>query len=505
MIAYARPVPWVLVFLLLAGLGIRLIHPNQPLLSFHPTRQFRSAIIARACYYNRAPDIPVWARQVADANRAMQPAGEPTIMEALACATYAIVGRENLAWPRAFAAVFWLLGTIPLFNIARRFSTAAGATVGCATYLFLPYGIVASRAFQPDSLMTSCTLWAIWAVARYSERPVARRMLVAALAIAIAAVVKPMSVFLTVPAAVALAMANGGLRAALRLPTWRPVVLGLVPAVAYYGYSAVFGTLARDQMNLRFVPALIPSSFFWGGLWRMIERVWTAPIFFAGLLGTVVATVNGRYLLIALWLGYLAFAVAFTYHMPTHDYYHLPYVALAAFALSALFTAIERPIVARGRHGIAHALAFVTVFGVASWGSLTALPQLYAGDPAVIARYEEIGRLADHDTRVLFLDTEYGYPLMYHGQVSGDSWPSSDDLAAEALGGAAPIDARTRYARDFADYEARFFIVTDLRSLREQPDLQAFLAEAATAVRQDSLFHVYRLNSPHKSEPSSLN
>ncbi len=33
-------------------------------------------------------------------------------------------------------------------------------------------------------------------------------------------------------------------------------------------------------------------------------------------------------LLAALWIGYAAFAFAFTYHMPTHDYYHWPYIAV---------------------------------------------------------------------------------------------------------------------------------------------------------------------------------
>ena len=37
----------------------------------------------------------------------------------------------------------------------------------------------------------------------------------------------------------------------------------------------------------------------------------------------------------AWWIGYAAFAVAFTYHMPTHDYYHLPYVAIVALGAAA--------------------------------------------------------------------------------------------------------------------------------------------------------------------------
>jgi hypothetical protein len=140
---------------------------------------------------------------------------------------------------------------------------------------------------------------------------------------------------------------------------------------------------------------------------------------------------------------------------------------------------------------MAHALAAVIVAA----GILGAWPLLAAGDRERIARYEEIGAVAEHHSRVLFLDSEYGYPLMYHGQVAGDAWPSSDDLAAEALGGATPLSAPERFARDFADYAPAFFIVTDLRSLHEQPDLEQWLAANAEPLRRTPSYHVYRLQS----------
>ena len=95
--------------------------------------------------------------------------------------------------------------------------------------------------------------------------------------------------------------------------------------------------------------------------------------------------------------------------------------------------------------------------------------------------YEEIGELTAHDTRALFLDTEYGYALMYHGQISGDSWPNRDDLAAEAIDGRPAVDAETRYVRDYADWGPRYFVVTDLGSLEASPDLQEMLERRAHA------------------------
>jgi hypothetical protein len=467
---------------------------DQPLLSFHPTRQFRSAIIARACYVERA-DVPEWTRRVARANRAMQPAGEPALLEWLACVGYASVGEERLAIPRLLSIAAWLLGALPLFALARRFAGIPGATVALSVYLFVPYGVVASRAFQPDGLMTCAALFALIATARYFEQQSGGRLLAAVTAIGIAGVIKPMSVFLTLPAIVGFAVADGSWRALLRRSTWLVMLLSLIPPLVVYGYGALFGTLARDQMQLRFVPTLIPTVFFWGGLWTQISRVLGQPLFAVAVVGTILAEPRARLVLASLWAGYLAFAVTFTYHMATHDYYHLPYIALAALAAASAMATLQRTMEARGLATLARALRAAVIVLVVSAGTYRALPQLALGDQGAIAMYEEIGELAEHHPRVLFLDTEYGYPLMYHGQVGGDSWPSSDDLAAEAIAGADGISAEQRFARDFADYGPAFFIVTDLRSLREQPDLQGWLAETADVVRQTPKYHVYRLKS----------
>lgn len=469
---------FVLGLLLLAAIAIRLPGLEESVVRFHPTRHYRSAVLARACYYDHAPGIAPWAKAVADANRVMQPAGEPQVMEWLACGAYLALGHENVAIPRALAALAWIAGAIPLWHIALRVASPAGAMLAAAVYLFLPYGIVASRNFQPDQLMTLASLCAILAVLRFQERPDRARFIAAALTVGIAGLIKPMSVFLTLP---------------VLLITTRSVTLlaaGLALPAAYYGYEAVAGSLVRDQMRMRFEPHLLQTSFFWGGMAKMIARVETWPL----LVLTVVAAVMtrgslARGVLAALLAGYAAFAIVFTYHMPTHDYYHLPYIALVALGVAVLCARLA----ARLPEVAAYALACAIAIG----GSVAVWPRLHVADAAEYARiYEEIGELAAHDTRALFLDTEYGYALMYHGQISGDSWPNRDDLAAEAIDGRAVVDADTRYLRDYADWGPRYFVVMDLGSLDASPDLQAMLATRATPVRETARYRVYRFNRP---------
>jgi 4-amino-4-deoxy-L-arabinose transferase-like glycosyltransferase len=484
-----------LLFLLTFAQAVRLHDITQPLVTFHPTRHYRSAVIARHCYYHADPRTPDWRVRVADANREMQPQGEPPLLEWLGAGLYLMLGHEDVAYPRALVALMWVLGAIPLYLLALRWSSPATAPVGVAVYLFLPYAIVASRNFQPDALMTLASLWALVGVARFFERPTNGRRLSVIALVALALLVKPMSVFLTIPVIVGLGIVRP--RDAPRVSVWSVIVtagLPLLPAVLYYGYSTLFGSFARDQMVMRFVPDLLTTSFFWGGLARQIGRVFTWPLFIISLLGIAFAPrIQARVVLAFLWSGYAIFAVAFTYHMPTHDYYHWPFIAAVALGVAGVAASVERVFADRVRPAVIQAVAVAGTVAIAVIGTSAAWPRLSVPSAdAVVTAYREIGELTEHHTKVLFLDLAYGYPLMYHGELSGDSWPTSDDLAAEAIGGNPAITAQERFARDYAGFEPSYFVATDLPSLDAQPDLRALLKEKAVVVKQTSTYHVYR-------------
>jgi hypothetical protein len=484
-----------LLLLLTFAQLVRLQDITQPLVTFHPTRHYRSAVIARHCYYHADSRTPEWRVRVADANREMQPQGEPPIMEWLAAGLYLALGHEDVAYPRALVALTWVLGAIPLYLLALRWSSPATALLAVAVYLFLPYAIVASRNFQPDALMTLASLSALVGVARFFERPTSGRRLFAIGLVALALVVKPMSVFLTIPVILGLGIARPRDTPKVSIPSvFVTAAVPLLPAVLYYGYSTLFGSFAKDQMVMRFVPDLLTTHFFWGGLARQIGRVFTWPLFIVSLAGIMVAPrVQARVVLASLWAGYTGFAVAFTYHMPTHDYYHWPFIAAVALGVAAVAARLERLVVDRLRPAAIQTAAFVGALVIAAVGTSVAWPRLSVPSAdAVVTAYREIGELTEHHTNVLFLDLAYGYPLMYHGELSGDSWPASDDLAAEAIGGNPPMSAQDRFARDYAGFQPSYFVATDLPSLDAQPDLRALLTAKTVVVRQTATYHVYK-------------
>jgi len=302
-----------------------------------------------------------------------------------------------------------------------------------------------------------------------------------------------MSVFVTLPVLVTLEALHDD-------RTWRQrmiaagelLFLSLLLPLIFYGRSALFGTLVADQMHMRFEPQLIPTMFFWGGLSRMVSRVETWPLLILAVTGMAVARDRAaRFVLLSLFAGYFAFAVAFTYHMPTHDYYHLPYIAVTALGVAVLLARIEMVMPARARVFAASALCVITI----AIGSAIAWPRLHIAEAAAMAQtYQEVGDLVQHDTHVVFLDAEYGFSMMYHAQISGDSWPNVDDLAAEKIDDRENMEADARYERFYAGSNPSYFVVTDLDSLAAEKDLQAMLAKRTTVVRITDRYRVYKFN-----------
>ena len=60
---------FLISILFIAAFGMRVYHINEPPLDFHPTRQYRSAIIARSYFFERSQSIPNWETKVAIINR----------------------------------------------------------------------------------------------------------------------------------------------------------------------------------------------------------------------------------------------------------------------------------------------------------------------------------------------------------------------------------------------------------------------------------------------------
>ena len=157
-----------LIILFVAAIAIRLYDLTDLPLDFHPTRQLFSAIKTRGMYYASLPNAPADLREFAIQQGKLKVTVEPEVIERLVAFTWKFTG-EELWVARVYSILFWLIGGIFLYLLARDLFTKDSSLFATAFYLFLPYGVLASRSFQPDPLMIALILGFWWSVNRWAQ------------------------------------------------------------------------------------------------------------------------------------------------------------------------------------------------------------------------------------------------------------------------------------------------------------------------------------------------
>lgn len=206
----------ILVILFAAAFLIRIYHIDEPPLAFHPNRQFHSAMIARQMYYSITKSVPEQQRAIANLNRAQEVKGELPILEFAAAIGYKIAGGEYLWIPKVYSVIFWLIGGAFLYRFVSRVVSADAAIVSLLFFLFLPYGIDASRSFQPNPMMIMLLIISISAVYNFFEHPVTKHLIIAAVVSALTLLVYPTSVFPVIIMFIAIALYTNGFFGALK-------------------------------------------------------------------------------------------------------------------------------------------------------------------------------------------------------------------------------------------------------------------------------------------------
>ncbi len=538
-----------LVILFLAALSIRLYDLTDLPLDFHPTRQLFSALKARGMYYANASlsDAPAEQRQFAIQQGKLRATIEPEIIEKLTVFTWRFTG-EQLWVARIYSSLFWLIGGIFIYLLARDLFGDTDASrkesfrennkeirdirpirvirvqkdaplFAVAFYLFLPYGVLASRSFQPDPLMVALIVGFWWAVNRWAKNISPRRcegreeeikekpsrssflrgenwiwVFVASLLGGLAIFVKLNAAFFVIGGALGAALGRASVRDLLRdKQVWAMIALGILPGAAWVAYGLARGFLGQ-QFGGRFMPELFLSPSFYLGWADMLNNVIGLLTFALALLGLfLINDKPTRALLLGLWGAYFAFAIFFDYHISTHDYYSLPLIPIAALALTPLADALFARLAATAARSRAKRLlaASVLTLGLVAvlWTSRVALKSTDYRPEA--AFWNRIGATV-RDFRVVTLTQDYALPLAYWGWAGAANWPDSTDIEYHALrGGGATFEKS--FARLTKNKE--LFLVTDLADFARQPDLQVRLSQFAIFAEGEG-YIIYDLRQP---------
>ena len=498
-----RMTPILLVIFLLLGICIRLIDFTDLPLDFAVTRQFHSFIMARGLYYELdTPETTAMSqgvRQFGIAAGKSEPVIEPPILENLVAFTYRLVGQENIFIPRAYSILFWAIGGIPLFLLARKMMSINGAFATLAFYLFVPFGVYASRSFQPDPMMIMCVLWALYFQISWVQQDSLKNAILAGLFTGIAVLVKaPMVFFVGIPFA-GLVLQKGYKNWIKNKHVYLMAVLAILPAFVYNLLSATVGGNAGSIFGSRFFPQLFISIRWYLDWLLMIQTVIGLFPLVIGLLGIfLVDKKENRVFYVSLWVGYLLYGFTFAYHIYTHNYYQLPLLPILALGTGFIFSIVFKKVEQFNKHWLSRVLVMLVLIFTLALCVQRVRGVLIASDYRHEASYwTELGEKIGDNTSVVALTHDYGYRLTYWGGVSPSLWPTAGDRTIKILEGASD-PAFKQLFKELTDGKQKF-LITLLGELETQSDLQEYLFTTYPYEQGDG-YYLFDLDHPLISE-----
>lgn len=460
--------PFLIVLFLLGG-ALRLIDLDDPPLDFHPVRQLRNAIVAREIYYQLLPDADPRLQELASSFAHSVAYYEPPMTETIVAITYLVNGGESFAIPRLWESLFWMFGGLALFDLARRAISPWAGLVALTYYLVLPFAVQASRSFQPDPLMTAAFVAGIYFLYRWSEEQAIKWASLAGIFLGLAVLVKIVIAFFAGAAAVALVLFT------LRRDFWRSrhvwamASLMILPAFIYYvlmhfGRSSEFySSWSVAQFEL------IMSRDLYSRWLALLGSLFGLTILFLSMAGSLIAAARLRWLLVSLWVGYVAYGLTFPFYIYTHSYYHIQLIPIIAMGLAVALEPIRKAALFQSV-GVRTALVTLAVAVTAyqAWVARSVLMAIdFRNEPPIWA---EIGKAIPEDSRVIGLTQDYGLRLMLFGWRKVSLWPLSTDRA-DLRNGDRDLVARFDELTAGDDY----FLVTAFNQLEKQADLKQIL------------------------------
>lgn len=490
-----------LIVLFGLGFGIRLFDLTDLPLDFHPTRQLLSALKARGMFYQTAPGIPDWQRKMSLQQWRIHAEVEPEVVERLVAFTYKFTG-EQLWIARVYSSLFWVIGGIFLFLLIKDLISIDGAVIATAYYLFLPYAITASRAFQPDPLMVMLMIAFWWAFHRWSQKPSWGFAILAGLLGGFAIFVKFVAAFFVIGGALGEILGHISWRAVLRnTQVWLIATLGILPGAAYLFYGIVLNDFLGQQFSGRFIPSQLLSPLTYIGWASQANLAAGGMAITLGLLGLfLIRERSVRSYLIGSWIAYILFGLYFDYTITTHDYYQEPFIPLVAISLAPVADWIMARLAEVTTTRWMRAAAFIILLygaGTAAWNVRDQLKSVNYRPQAVM--WEEIGAIFNHGPNVVALTQDYGNRLDYWGWQNARYWPYTGDINYHTLRGKS-----FEFSKLFDDLiqGEQYFLVTDFDELDRQPQLLQQLSKLAI-YKQGNGYVIYdlsRLVKPEKDE-----
>ncbi|HEX7557097.1 MAG TPA: glycosyltransferase family 39 protein, partial [Leptolinea sp.] len=420
---------------------------------------------------------------------------EPPILEGIVAGIYLAAGEEIWWVSRILNAIFWSIGGLTLFWIARRYTGFFASLIGTAFYLFLPFSIIASRSFQPDPWMVMWLLLAIASLLCWMDKGRWRDAVIAGLMAGMAVLVKMTTVFplVLIWAGVILSQPDG--RKWLKKPQFYAAIgLAAFPSILFYVVN--LGPRSSNFFSFWTVALshLVLEHTFYADWLAMLHNLYGLSNILLSILGIALAKREFRAILAGGWIGYFIYGLFFPYQMITHEYYHLMVIPLIGLSLTPVANIIFDRL--KVEHWLWRAVAaggLIFACGYCLWvGRSVLIARSYASEPIA---WKKIGEAIPADGKLIALTSEYGNRLMYYGWrgIAG-YWPDSGDLKLFSLAGSGPMEFKSYFAEKTAGMD--YFLITMFSEYDAQPDLKNELTSKYPVLGEGDGYLLFDLRHP---------
>jgi len=423
---------------------------------------------------------------------------EPTILENIVAFTYRVAGGEYVWIARIYSSFFWVLGGVALFFLVKEMVSTDGAYLALTYYLFVPFGIVASRSFQPDPLMTALIVFSWWTFYRWYRTSTWKWALLAGVSTGAAMLVKSTAVFFLVFGFAVLVLNKEKIGKLIKdTQVWVIVFLSSLPVLAYHIYGVfVVGSLGK-QFQGRFFPEMLKELKYYLRWKNAVGAVTGHEFFFvAAILGLLFFVRKKELgLLLGIWFGYILYCLFFTYHITTHYYYHLPIIPLTALLLAGLFEVLIKyfksmaVVIPLARIG----LGVILLVGMGG-GYYMLQNDDYRNEPIY---YKKVADFVGHESKVIALSQDYGNRIAYFGWIKPKPWKIGINIdQTPHLNG--EMDPFEEYFREYTTgYD--YFVITRINEFHRQEQLQDLLYENFEILEEGGGYIIFDLNKEFDS------
>lgn len=454
-------------------------------------REYNSAIYARAFYFENNGNVESWRKDNARAARDRLPLLEPPLTEYLVSLIYRIAGHEQIWYARYLTGLFWLVGGLFLYKTVRLLVSADTAVIAVGYYLFVPWGVIISRSFQPDSLMMMMFMVSLFSLVKYFEKPTWRSLILAGILTGITLFLRPLVLFSLFGAFIAMSIhRKGGWLHVFNRQTIIFFFLSTIFALAFYGSGIFITGSLNGQASLSFRPHLLANLDFWIGWFENVAHVVGIPFLVLAIIGFMLLPEGlTRSLAVGLALGYLFFGLVFTFHIHSHPYYNIQLFPLVGICIAPVLIMIWNALRKAARN---------TMWLPVTVCLLTALFFSYSQVVGSLnrARFEDpdlswqIGEAVGHSPNTVFVAYHYGLPLEYYGEFSGAPWPVRIDDSFYRPPGEQERSVHERL--DELGFVPEYFIITDFDLYnRKHKDLSAYLEENCSIHAKTEQYLIY--------------